>query len=95
MFKKKIIILSVVVLIGLGLNLGLKQIFAQKYYQQEPAAADVYGELELIGNKLDKALALLGAADNKEILKKLDQILQEQALIKEELRIIKIRATRR
>jgi len=93
MFKRLIIVSGIMVVIGLGF--GLRQIFAQKYYQQEPAAADVYGELELIGNKLDKALALLGAADNKEILKKLDQILQEQALIKEELRIIKIRATRR
>lgn len=94
MFKKKFIILSVVVLIGLGLNLGLRQLFAQRYYQQE-SAADVYGELELLGNKIDKALALLEAADNREILKKLDQVLQEQALIKEELRIIKIRTTRR
>jgi hypothetical protein len=76
----------------IGSSLSLKSIYAQKYYEQE--SIDIYEELDLIEKKVDKALRLLEGKDNKEILKKLDQILENQAQIKDELRIIKVRASR-
>jgi hypothetical protein len=90
MSKKAIIILIIVILIGLGLS--LRSVFAQRYYEQKPMVA--CEDLILIEENLDKALALLKEKGNKEILKKLDQILQNQAQIKDELKIIKVRASR-
>jgi predicted nucleotide-binding protein (sugar kinase/HSP70/actin superfamily) len=90
MFKKTFIILIIAVLIGLSLVLG--SIFAQRYYEEEPTVA--CEELTLIEEELDKVLALLEKKSSKEILEKLDQILENQAQIKNELRIIKVRASR-
>ena len=90
MFKKLTVILIIAVIIGLGLSLRL--IFAQKYYEQEPTVA--CKDLTLIEEKLDRILAMLEKEGNKKVLEKLDQILQNQAQIKDELKIIKVRASR-
>ena len=90
MFKRMVIILSIAILIGLGLSLRL--IFAQRYYEQEPMLD--YEELEVIEEKLDTVLVLLEEKGDEEIIKRLDQILENQAQIKDELKIIKVRASR-
>jgi len=63
-----------------------------------PASAQSESEtlLRRIYNKLGEIISFLNSDNSAdEINKKLDAILQNQAEIKEELRIIKIRATRK
>ena len=90
MFKKMVIILGIAVLVGLGLS--LKSIFAQRYYDGEPIL--YCEELEVFEEKLDMVLALLEQKGNEEITGRLDRILENQAQIKDELKIIKVRASR-
>ena len=90
MFKKTVIVLSIAILIGLGLS--LKSIFAQRYYEGEPMVE--CEELILIEEKLDTVLAMLEEKGGEEIIRRLDQIIENQSLIRDELRIIKVRPSR-
>ena len=90
MFRKTLIVLIVAVLIGLGLNINLLR--AQRYYEQKQTFT--CEELIQIEDKLDEVLAKLEKEGNKEVLNKLDQILESQAQIRDELRVIKIRVSR-
>ena len=90
MLKRIVIILSITVFIGLGLSLRL--IFAQRYYEEEPMLD--CEELEVVEEKLDMILALLEQKGNQKITERLDRILENQAQIKDELKIIKVRASR-
>ena len=91
MFKRVILVLLFAVLVGLCLNIRL--IRAQKYEEQKPTFT--CEELIQIEEGLDGVLAKLEKEGNKEVLNKLDKILENQAQIKDELKIIKIRASRR
>ncbi|MFC1592394.1 hypothetical protein ACFL4C_00050 [Candidatus Omnitrophota bacterium] len=93
MLKKQVAIVIIAVLFSLGL--GVRLMHAEKYYGQQ---AEIDSDaVTLIEEKLDKiSSSILKEGDkDKEILDKLSQVLQNQAQIKDELRIIKIRATRR
>lgn len=90
MFRKLVIILIMAVLIGLGLNLRL--MYAQRYYEQESEGLEE--NLSLIAKKLDIILALLEKKSNEDVLDRLERILQSQVQIGEELKVIKVRASR-
>ncbi|MFH1577958.1 MAG: hypothetical protein ABIC18_02680 [Candidatus Omnitrophota bacterium] len=92
--KKLMIIISIVIFIGLALSFN--SILAQKNYEyeDEDEAMVECEDLTLIEEDLARVLSLLEKGGNKEILKKLDQVLKNQAEIKDELKIIKIRASR-
>ena len=91
MSKRMITILIIAIVIGLSLSLR-SILFAQRYYQQQEMVS--CDELEEIQERLESVVDLLEEKGNKEILRKLDQILENQAQIKDELRIIKVRASR-
>ncbi|MBU1871174.1 MAG: hypothetical protein KKH80_00005 [Candidatus Omnitrophica bacterium] len=91
MFKKLVTIL--IIAISIAVLFHTKLMYAQRYYQDEEKIASE--DLTLIEDKLDEILALFEEKNNKEVLAKIEQILANQAQIKEELKIIKIRASRR
>ncbi|TAN61443.1 hypothetical protein EPN16_03205 [bacterium] len=91
MLKKNLLILLVVVFSSLGLRFALS---AQKY-SAGPAAAPDYAEdtaaLEAKIGGLNNDLK----SSNREILRKLDQVLSNQEKIFQELAVIKVRASKR
>lgn len=89
---KRIIFLSALVIF---FSVGLKLTFsAQKYSAEASASADYTEDTAALEAKiggLDNDLK----SSNREILKKLDQVLSNQEKIFQELAIIKIRASKR
>ncbi|MBU0548970.1 MAG: hypothetical protein KJ838_01430 [Candidatus Omnitrophica bacterium] len=93
MLKKFVITVFIALLISLGLSIG--SMHAQKYYEEETRILD--DDLTFLTKKLDSILSYLADEKNKdkEFMDKISQILANQAQIKDELKIIKIRASRR
>lgn len=90
MFKRIIFILAITIFFCFGFGLGLR---AQRYPEEETVSPDFSEGFTQIEAKIDKLSLSLDKTD-KEILKKLDQVLSNQEKIFKELEIIKIRASR-
>lgn len=90
MSKKIVFILIIAILLGLGI--GFK-IVSMAQSEEEMVT---YRDLNRLEEKLDRILDLLKEKGdrNKEILARLGQVLSNQQEMKEELYIIKIRASR-
>ena len=89
---KRIIFLSALIIF---FSAGLKLTFsAQNYSQREAAAGDCSEGLSRMEAKIEGLNSDLRGA-NREILKKLDQVLSNQERIFQELAIIKVRASKR
>lgn len=88
--KKIVVILMITILLGLAI--GAKFISTVQS-QDEISSSD----LDRLEEKLDVILDILKRKDDtdKEILNKLEQVLDNQAEMKEHLSVIKVRATRR
>jgi len=92
MLRKIFLILAISGLVFFGLRFSLQ---AQRYTKEEPAPYpyDYTEDLGRIEAKVDKLSTSLDNT-NKEILKKLDQVLSNQTKIISELEIVKVRASR-
>lgn len=91
MLKKFLLILLVVIFSSLGLKFALS---AQKYSAEASASADYSDDTAALEAKIGGLNNDLKSS-NREILKKLDQVLSNQEKIFQELAIIKIRASKR
>ena len=89
--SKKIFI-TLVLTIFVSLGFGLRAIFAQKYNMQQSMVSD--NSLIIIEEKLDRVLSKLDKQSDTKMLEKLDQILKNQDNIRQQLNIIRIRASR-
>lgn len=94
MFKKVMIILGIGVFVWLGI--GLRTMQAERYSNsaEEMDLEGIIGQLAQIEAKFDKLSSGLEST-NKDVLNKLNTILNNQEKIFQELETIKVRATRR
>lgn len=91
MQKKLMLILLVVIFSSLGLKFALS---AQKYSAEASASADYTEDTAALEAKIGGLNNDLKSS-NREILKKLDQVLSNQEKIFQELAVIKVRASKR
>ncbi|MCM8800677.1 MAG: hypothetical protein NC912_01470 [Candidatus Omnitrophica bacterium] len=89
MFKKNIFFIF---LITLFLITALNLLRAQNYPQDQIFIEDLADRLKEVEAKLDRVLIQL--ENQKQILQKLDLILNTQSQMQQELQVIKVRATR-
>jgi hypothetical protein len=91
MLKKFLLISLVVIFSSLGLRFALS---AQKYSTGASSAADYTEDTAALEAKIGGLNNDLKSS-NREILKKLDQVLSNQEKILQELAVIKVRASKR
>lgn len=93
MFRKTILVF--LVMGAAVIFLSSRQLFAQRQPDGQEALYMISEKLAAMEAKLDKIVVLMDKVSNKEVLQKLDQVLDNQGRIINELDVVRVRASKK